>query len=80
MDDRARRPDEAGPRGKAPFDRRRAIAGGLTLLGAVVGFTAVQAAIEVGNLSDEWVLVALPVFGIVGVVGFVVFVSAVVGD
>jgi preprotein translocase subunit Sss1 len=40
----------------------------------------VQAAIETGNLSDEWVLVALPAFGVVGVVGFVVFVSAVVSD
>jgi hypothetical protein len=71
---------EGGQRGDAPFDRRRAITGGLTLVGSVVGFTVVQAAIETGNLSDEWVLVALPAFGVVGVVGFVVFVSAVVSD
>ncbi|AUV80965.1 hypothetical protein C2R22_04225 [Salinigranum rubrum] len=82
MDDRTPPADagEGGQRGDAPFDRRRAIVGGLTLLGTVVGFTVVQAAIEAGNLSEEWVLVALPAFGVVGAVGFVVFVSAVIGD
>jgi hypothetical protein len=81
MDDRTPRRDEgeAGRTGEPAFDRRRAIAGGLTLLGAVLGFTVVQAAIQTGTLSDELVLVALPAFGVVGVVGFVVFVSAVVG-
>jgi hypothetical protein len=72
----------AGPgaeAGAAGFDRRRALVGGSVLLGSVVGFTVVQAVVTAGGLPDEWVLVALPAFGVVGVVGFVLFVSAVVG-
>jgi hypothetical protein len=59
-------------------DQRRAIGGGVALLVAVLGFTAVQAVVEGAVLPDEWVLVALPAFGLVGVVGFVLLVSAVV--
>lgn len=58
-------------------DQRRAIGGGVALLVAVLGFTAVQAVVEGAVLPDEWVLVTLPVFGLVGVVGFVLLVSAV---
>jgi hypothetical protein len=64
----------------AGFDRRRAVGGGLLLLGAVAGFTAARAIIDGAGLPDEWTLVALPAFGLVGVVGFVLLVSAVVGD
>jgi hypothetical protein len=59
-------------------DQRRAVGGGVALLVAVLGFTAVQAFVEGAVLSDEWVLVSLPAFGVVGVVGFVLLVSAVV--
>jgi hypothetical protein len=61
-------------------DPRRAVAGGLTVLGAIFGFTAARAAVGAGGLSEEWILAALPTFGIVGLVGFVVFLSAAVHD
>ena len=73
--------DDALPeQSTAGFDRRRAVGGGLLLLGAVAGFTVARAVIDGAGLPDEWTLVALPAFGLVGVVGFVLLVSAVVGD
>lgn len=61
-------------------DQRRAVVGGLTVLGTILGFTLVRAVVEGGGIPDEWVLAALPAFGVVGLVGFVVFLSAVVHD
>lgn len=60
------------------FNKRRTFVGGGILIGSVLGFAAVQAVVDAGAVSDEWVLVALPAFGIVAVIGFVLFVSAVV--
>jgi hypothetical protein len=72
--------------GDAPADAatgvegRRAVAGGLTVLSSIVGFTLVRAAVDARGLPEEWVLVALPGFGLVVLVGFAVFLSAVVPD
>lgn len=81
MDDRHGAADGDAPADVATgFEPRRALVGGLTVLGAILGFTAVSAAVDTGGVPDEWILVALPAFGIVGLVGFVVFLSAVVSD
>jgi hypothetical protein len=61
-------------------DQRRAVLGGVALVVAVVGFTAVRAAVDALGVPGEWVLVALPAFGVVGVVGFVLLVSTVVPE
>jgi hypothetical protein len=72
--------DASGASGAAGSDQWRAVAGGLALVVAVLGFTATRALVRLAGRSDEWVLVALPAFGVVGVVGFVHLVSAVVRD
>jgi ammonia channel protein AmtB len=53
--------------------------GGFGVIGAVLGFLFVRAVIDLRNLPADWTLFALPVFGVCGVVGFVVFVSAFLG-
>lgn len=56
-------------------DRRRLAAGGVTVFLSISGFLSVQVAIDMLSYPDDWVLFALPVFGIVGVIGLVVLVS-----
>lgn len=68
---------DAAPAGVEP---RRAVAGGLTVFGAILGFTATRAVVDAGRLPEELILAALPAFGVVGLVGLVVFLSAVVHD
>jgi hypothetical protein len=53
--------------------------GGFGVVGAVLGFLFVRALIDLRNLPADWTLFALPVFGVFGAVGFVVFVSAFLG-
>jgi hypothetical protein len=71
------RPTE--PPARPPADRRRLLVGGFGVIAAILGFLAVRALIDVGRLPPEWTLFALPPFGVLGVVAFVVFVSAFLG-
>lgn len=59
-----------GPRG----DRRLVFAGGFGLIGAVLGYLAVRALVALGSLPDQAEVLALPIFGLLGVTGFVLFV------
>jgi hypothetical protein len=45
-------------------------------MAAVLGFLAVRAVIDLRGLPADWQLFALPAFGALGAVSFVVFVSA----
>jgi hypothetical protein len=45
---------------------------------AILGFTAVQAIVRGTALPSDWVLLALPAFGVLGFASLVVFVSAIV--
>jgi hypothetical protein len=60
---------------RAP-NRTRALAGGFGLLLAVLGFLAVRVGIRTTALADDWLLVALPAFGLVGLASLFAFVSA----
>jgi hypothetical protein len=61
------------------IDRRRVVAGGVSILVAVLGYAAVQAVIGATSLPDEWIVLAMPVFGVVGIVGLATFVSGALG-
>jgi hypothetical protein len=61
------------------IDRRRVVAGGVSILVAVLGYAAVQVVIEATSLPDEWIVLAMPVFGVVGIVGLAAFVSGALG-
>jgi hypothetical protein len=73
------RADDATPPPREPADSRRLLVGGFGVIAAVLGFLFVRALIDVRNLPADWTLFALPVFGVVGAVGFVIFVSAFLG-
>ena len=62
----------------ARLEPRRVLAGGFTILFAVAGYLGVRVAVAATELSRELELVALPAFGVAGVVGFVVLVAGVV--
>jgi hypothetical protein len=66
--------ERAGDR--PPADRTRLIAGGAGGLVAVLGFTAVRAAVAALGLSTDWTLLAMPAFGLLGAVSFVCLFSA----
>jgi hypothetical protein len=57
------------------IDRRRVVAGGLGIVFAILGYAATQAVVAAASLPDDWVLIALPVFGVAGVVGLAAFVT-----
>jgi hypothetical protein len=57
------------------IDRRRVVLGGTAILGAVLGYAAVQAIITATALPDAWVVLVLPLFGVVGIAGLASFVS-----
>lgn len=61
-----------GPRG----NRRLVFAGGFGLIGAVLGYLVVRSLVAVGSLPDQAEVLALPVFGLLGVTGFVLFVAS----
>ncbi len=61
-------------------DRRRLLGGGFLVLFSVLGFLAVQAAIDAFGYADDWVLVALPVFGVAGISGLAVLASGVLRE
>jgi hypothetical protein len=67
------------PPPREPADSRRLLVGGFGVIAAVLGFLFVRALIDLRNLPPDWTLFALPVFGVFGAVGFVVFVSAFLG-
>ena len=62
--------------GRPPADRTRLVAGGAGGLAAVLGFTAVRAAVAALGLPADWTLLAMPVFGLLGAVSFVCLFSA----
>jgi hypothetical protein len=73
-------PEHPGePPARPPADRRRLLLGGFGVIAAILGFVAVRVLIDAGRLPPEWTLFALPPFGVLGVVAFVVFVSAFLG-
>ncbi|WP_435063577.1 hypothetical protein [Halobaculum sp. EA56] len=61
-----------GPRG----DRRLVVAGGVALLAALLGYLAVRTLVAAGTLPGRSEVLALPVFGLLGVTGFVLFVAS----
>lgn len=67
------------PPPRDPADSRRLLVGGFGVIAAVLGFLFVRALIDLRDLPPDWTLFALPVFGVFGAVGFVVFVSAFLG-
>lgn len=70
---------DTAPPPREPADSRRLLVGGFGVIAAVLGFLVVRALIDLRNLPPDWTLFALPVFGVFGAVGFVVFVSAFLG-
>ena len=54
------------------------VGGGLGLVVAVLGYTAAQAVILATGLPDDYVLFALPVFGVVGFASLAVLVTSAV--
>lgn len=68
-------PDSAD-RPAAHPTRLRGVAGGFGLLLSILGFLAVRAVVTATPVADDWVLVALPAFGLVGLVSFVALVTA----
>jgi hypothetical protein len=61
---------------RPPADRLRLFAGGFGVLVAVLGFTAVQAAVEVAGYPEVYILLSMPVFGMIGFTSLAVFVTA----
>lgn len=57
---------------------RRVILGGVTIIAAIGGFLALRVAVATAGYPAELELVAMPAFGILGVVGFVTLVAGVV--
>ena len=57
----------------------RIITGGLVVIAAIGGFLAVRIAVASLGYSRSFELIAMPAFGVLGVVGFVVLVSGVLG-
>ncbi|MFC7136012.1 hypothetical protein ACFQRB_04470 [Halobaculum litoreum] len=51
-------------------------AGGFALIAAVLGYLAVRGLVAAGSLAGRAEVLALPVFGLLGVVGFVLFVAS----
>jgi hypothetical protein len=70
---------DTAPPPREPADSRRLLVGGFGVIAAVLGFLVVRALIDLRNLPPDWTLFSLPVFGVFGAVGFVVFVSAFLG-
>jgi hypothetical protein len=62
----------------ARLQPRRVLAGGFTVLFAVGGYLAVRVAVAATGLDPELELLAMPAFGVLGVVGFVTLVAGVV--
>ncbi len=54
--------------------------GGFTVIAAIGGFLAVRIAVEAAGYSRSFELIAMPAFGVLGLVGFGVLVSGVVGS
>jgi len=69
-------PATPGPRG----DRRLVFAGGLGLIAALLGYLAVRGLVATGTLPGRVEVLALPVFGLLGVTGFVLFVASFVAE
>lgn len=65
-------PATPGPRG----DRRLVFAGGFALVAALLGYLAVRGLVAAGTLAGRTEVLALPVFGLLGVTGFVLFLAS----
>jgi hypothetical protein len=63
---------------RALVARPRLVGGGVGLVFAVIGYTGAQAVILATALPDDYVLLALPVFGVVGFASLVLLVTSAV--
>ncbi|MFC7070878.1 hypothetical protein [Halobaculum lipolyticum] len=63
-----------GPGGDPRGDPRLAVAGGVAVLAAVVGYLVVRALVAAGTLGGRVELLALPAVGLLGAAGVVLLV------
>ena len=58
---------------------RRVLLGGFVVILAILGFLLVRIAVAAAGYPRSFELIAMPAFGVLGVVGFVLLVSGVLG-
>ncbi|MFB6303850.1 MAG: hypothetical protein ABEH47_01685 [Haloferacaceae archaeon] len=66
---------EHGP-GRPRAERRWLVGGGVGAITAILGFAAVQAIVRATDAPSDWVLLAMPLFGLLGAVSLVLFAAA----
>ena len=69
---------ERGRERTGRIDQTRVVVGGAAILLAVLGYAAMRAVVAAAALPETWVVLALPVFGVVAVVGLAFFVTGVI--
>ena len=57
----------------------RILLGGFVVIAAIGGFLAVRVAVAAAGYPRSFELIAMPAFGVLGLVGFTVLVSGVIG-
>lgn len=57
----------------------RVILGGFVVIAAIGGFLGLRIAVAAAGYSRSFELIAMPAFGVLGLVGFTILVSGVVG-
>lgn len=65
-----------GGRKRRPRAARPWLVGGLGAVLSILGFAGVQAAVRATGLPSEWVLLSMPLFGLLGAVSLVPFAAA----